>query len=120
MFEFFRGRKTIPKPPPPDTSARPQINPIMPVVTEEVRVPGLIVPGMVLLKPKKWVTVKGRTGIVTSIDSSGYVKVDLVTVDGYTVETIRVPVGQVSLARYLEIPESRRGNQVVAATKGYV
>lgn len=115
MFEFLRGRKTIPKPPPPDTSARP-----LPLVAEEVRVPGLIVPGLVVLQPKKWVTVKGRVGIVTSIDSSGYVKVDLVDKDGYTVETIRRPVGQVSLARYLEIPESRRGDQVVAATKGYV
>lgn len=118
MFEFFsRGRKTIPKPPPPDTSAA--IKPV-PLLTEEVRVPGLIVPGMVLLKPKKWVSIQGKIGIVTAIDSSGYVKVDLTDKDGFTVGTIRVAVGQVKLAKYLEIPESRRGDQVLAATKGYV
>lgn len=83
-------------------------------------VPGLIVPGVVFLGPKKWVTVKGKIGIVTAIDASSYVKVALVKPDGTNLEDIRVPVGEVKLARYLEIPECRRGDKVIAATLGYV
>jgi hypothetical protein len=105
MFSLFRSKKT---------ESAPVFQ------TTEAPVPGLIVPGMVFLRAKKWVTVKGRVGIVVSADTSGYVKVHLTNEKGETVEQIRIPVGDVRLARYLEIPEPRRGDKVKAATLGYV
>lgn len=105
MFSLFRSKKT---------ESAPVFQ------TTEAPIPGLIVPGVVFLRAKKWVTVKGRVGIVVSADTSGYVKVDLTNEKGETVEQARVPVGDIRLARYLEIPEPRRGDKVKAATLGYV
>lgn len=109
MFDWFKKKPELKETEPAPT-----------FVTQEISVPGLIVPGMVLLRAKKWVTVKGRIGVVVSANTSGYVKVDLTNEKGETVEQIRVPVGEVRLARYLEIPEPRRGDKVKAATLGYV
>ena len=105
MFDWLKSKKTDPAPT---------------FVTQDVPVPGLIIPGMVLLRAKKWVVVKGQVGIVVSADTSGYVKVDLTNGRGETIQQVRVPVGEVRLARYLEIPEPRRGDKVKAATLGYV
>lgn len=92
-----------------------------PVIVEvKLPVPGLIVPGQVVLRAKKWVIVKGQVGIVVGVDTSGYVKVDVTNDKGETTGQVRVPVGEVRLAKYLEIPEPRRGDKVKAATLGYV
>ena len=107
MFEFLKRNKSVKETPPI-------------LVKENLPTPGLIIPGMVMLRAKKWVTVKGRVGIVVSVDASGYVKIDLTNTAGETVEQIRVPVGEVRLAKYAEIPEPRRGDPVRAATLGYV
>lgn len=61
-----------------------------------------------LLKKLKWVTYKGKVGIVTDLSSAGTAVVDFVDSDGYTIESDRCPVGEISLARYDDIPSSRR------------
>lgn len=111
MFKWLR--KSV-SPIPPDYAPGP-------VVEHTLRdVPQLIYPAAVLLEPRKWVRYGNRTGVVTKVDSSGQVSIDLVDEKGLTTEHIRRPVGEVRLARYLEIPESRRGDEAVAAALGYV
>lgn len=79
-------------------------------------------PSNILLKPLKWVTFQNRhVGIVTKLDSSNYATIDFVDAHGITVITDRVNCNDIRLAKYLEIPESRRPKDpAYAATLGYV
>lgn len=81
----------------------------------------LMQPRVVLLKKLKWVTNKGRVGIVADLDSSGYAEVHYTDAEGQTVEVDRVNSTVLQIAKFAEIPEPRRANlsQVYAATLGY-
>jgi hypothetical protein len=115
MFERFFTKKTIPQ-----VSTQPIAE--QPAVQEQEPIPQpkLIVPNTVVLRAKKWVRINNTTGIIVGADSSGYIKVDVVNEIGETMNQVRVPAGTVRLARYMEIPAPRRGDQAKAATLGYV
>jgi hypothetical protein len=99
-------------------------NPLKWFKKEPLRNPVLppeLVPGQVVLKKLKWVRLRDEIGIVTELDASGYVTVDIVDSNGFTVRRVREPQGNAHLARYMEIPESRRpADPAYAATLGYV
>ena len=74
-----------------------------------------------VIRPSKWVSIQGQVGIVSSLDNSGYVIVDLVDAEGATAKTVRVHGGMVQLARLSQIPAPRRpADEAYAATLGYV
>lgn len=77
-------------------------------------------PQHVIFKRLKWVRVRGRTGIIWELDTSGYANVHFTNSAGETTDTQRVPCGELRLATYEEIPGPRRGDRAVAATLGYI
>lgn len=72
------------------------------------------------LKTGKWVVSGEYVGIVTDLSSSHIVGVDIVDKDGTTLKHVKVPAVSVMLAKYIDIPESRRPITKDAATQlGY-
>lgn len=75
-----------------------------------------------LLKKMKWVVHQqtNKIGIITAMDTSGMVQIDLVQADGTTYATCRTQVGNVRIAKLDEIPLCRRPtNPAMAANLGY-
>lgn len=74
----------------------------------------------VFLVPGKWVTADGKIGIVTDTSSGNVIGVDHVDADGFTTIRKYYPVGQVLIAKLLEIPAPRRpSNNSQAHSLGY-
>ena len=73
------------------------------------------------ISQRKWVVWREqRVGILHLVNDLSTGVVHLVDLSGATVEVIPVNLGELRLARYLEIPETRRPvSQVYAATLGY-
>ncbi len=99
----------------------PVVHTIVPQVTTAELPLHAAVQQPVLLKKLKWITYRGRIGIVWELDKSGYATVHLTNPAGQTVEVIRVNATELKIAKYLEIPDPRRNglSQVYAATLGY-
>lgn len=81
-----------------------------------------IQPPPVMLAPLKWVAWQGRhVGIVTKVDVQGNVTVDWVDAKGETMGTDIVNAGELQLAKYEQLPVTRRPvDKAYAATLGYV
>lgn len=73
----------------------------------------------VFLKRFKWVSCSEGIGIVTDLSTSGCVGIDLVDAKGFTIRHVSVPAYDVVLAKYTQIPESRRPIQAIASQLGY-
>jgi hypothetical protein len=74
-----------------------------------VPTPELLYQPPVWLKAKKWVTHQGAVGIITDTSDFGFAWVDFVDSSGLTTLSLKVPVQEISLARYDNIPPSRMG-----------
>jgi hypothetical protein len=85
------------------------INPFpVDIPPREVNIP--LSAAMILARRGKWVSVQGRVGIISELSSNDTITVDYVDpVTGYTTETARVSIGLCSVAKWEQIPESRRG-----------
>lgn len=75
-----------------------------------------------VLKTMRWVTHKGAVGVVVDLSAYGFAVIDFVDFEaGTTTHTAAVPIGEVSLAKYVEIPVIRRGiSEEAAALIGYM
>ncbi len=84
-------------------------------------VPSLLYVPPVLLRTKKWVVHNNRVGIVADLHEYGFAEVHYVDADGYTIAVEKkARVGELRLAKWLEIPKSRRpADQTVAFKLGY-
>lgn len=112
MFDFLRKKPIIQVPTPVPATHGAQ---------ETERTYGEV--PLVLLGKMKWVMVQNinKLGIITKVDASSMVNVDLVQEDGTTYGSLRTQVGNVRLAKLEEIPVSRRPtNTAKAATLGYI
>ena len=68
----------------------------------------------------KWVSSGELVGIVTDLSTSGVVGIDVVDSEGNTVRHEKVPAASVLLAKFLQIPASRRPfSQEYATQLGY-
>ncbi len=120
-WKFWQRRQQALAPAPNVYEITPKIS-LQDVVGTQKEVP-LLVPAVsgVLLKRMKWVMHGKRVAIFWDLDSSGNCTLHYVGPDGSTVEVARARVSEIRLARYLEIPKSRREHlsQVQAAALGY-
>ena len=88
---------------------------------EQVVVSEILYVEPTILKPLKWVTHQGRIAIVTDLSSAGTAVIHLVNSIGETVSEERVAVGELMLAKHLEIPEARRpADPTISAGLGYM
>lgn len=83
----------------------------------------LLIPteGSFLLKKLKWVVHNDQVAIVYELDRGGFATLHYVNSEGFTVREGRANCGELRLAKFLEIPESRRigMSPQYAATLGY-
>lgn len=56
----------------------------------------------------KWVVYNDRLGIITDLSNNGEAQIHLVNNAGETIGSLPAPIGQVRLAKYDEIPASRK------------
>lgn len=86
-----------------------------PRIITELLPPGTIGAG-------KWVVANQQIGILASVTGYPVVEVHIVNDLGETTKVVQTHMDQIRIARYLEIPESRRPVDVAyaAAILGYV
>ena len=84
-------------------------------VIESITAPGT-------LKEGKWIVVNQAIGILANISGFPVVEVHLTNQAGETIGVIQTHMDQIRVAKYLEIPESRRpvDYAYAAAILGYV
>jgi hypothetical protein len=91
------------------------VDPVMPTsayVKAELRQYGL--------RPARWVVVDGtKAGILTGL-RDGVARVMLVDWDGFDIDVVERPAGDVRQAWYDEIPAKRRPDEARAVAMGYV
>jgi hypothetical protein len=74
----------------------------------------------VFLSRGKWVVCPEGVGIVCDLSTSGCVGIDFTGADGHTTHRSIVPASSVLLAKFAQIPESRRPfSQEYATSLGY-
>lgn len=92
------------------------------IPTPQYAVPSLIYSPPVEITIGKWVVYEGMIAIVTSVIGFPVIELHLVNAEGVTIKTVQTPISQVTLAKYIQIPEARRpvDYAYAAACLGYV
>ena len=72
------------------------------------------------LKRGKWVIYDKKIAIITDISNAGRAIIDFIGEDGLTLSRAIVPINDLRIALWIEIPASRRPSVEAGRARGYL